>query len=75
MGQEPKRRHSKTRKRVRRASIMLKSLSLMMCKNCGKPTLPHIACKECGFYHGKAGASSAYKGEATSKQKAVVTKA
>lgn len=54
MAQEPKRRHSKSRKRVRRASIMLKSVALQTCKNCGKPSLPHIVCSECGFYRGKS---------------------
>ena len=65
MPQEPKKKHSKARKRVRRASIKLKALSLIICKNCGKPTKPHIACIECGFYAGKA----------VSKQKVKVTKA
>ncbi|MDO8619028.1 MAG: 50S ribosomal protein L32 [Candidatus Daviesbacteria bacterium] len=64
MSQEPKRRHSKARKRVRRASIMLKSMALFPCKNCGKPSLPHIVCKECGFYNGQA-----------VDKKAIVTKA
>jgi large subunit ribosomal protein L32 len=53
MAQEPKRRHSKARKRTRRASIMLKQLSLIACKNCNTSTLPHIVCKNCGFYDGQ----------------------
>lgn len=65
MPSEPKRKHSKARKRVRRASIKLKTLSLIICKNCGKPTKPHIACIECGFY----------RGNSTGKIKAQVTKA
>ncbi len=65
MPAEPKRRHSKARKRTRRASIMLKSISLIVCKNCGKKTKPHIVCVECGFYNGKS----------TIPQKAKVTKA
>lgn len=65
MAQEPKRRHSKARKRVRRASIMLKSTSLIICKNCGQSNLPHMACAHCGFY----------KGKSAGKAKAVVTKA
>jgi large subunit ribosomal protein L32 len=52
MAGEPKRRHSKSRKRVRRASIKL-TQSFTICKNCGKPTLPHVVCKSCGFYSGK----------------------
>lgn len=64
MASEPKRRHSKARKKTRRAAIKL-AVNFVSCNNCGKPTLPHIVCKECGFYGGKA----------VAKQKAVVTKA
>ena len=53
MAGEPKRRHSKGRKRTRRAAIKL-AVNFVTCKNCGKLTLPHIVCKECGFYAGKA---------------------
>ena len=63
MPNEPKRRHSKARKRTRRASISLAANLLVVCKNCGKKTLPHIACVECGFYAGKS----------TGKSKATVT--
>lgn len=65
MAGEPKRRHSKTRKRVRRASIKLAMPSLVNCKNCNKPNLSHVVCKECGFYGGKS----------VTKEKVVVTKA
>lgn len=53
MSQEPKRRHSKTRKRTRRAAIMLKSAATVACPNCSKPTLSHQACQNCGYYRGK----------------------
>jgi large subunit ribosomal protein L32 len=53
MPQEPKRRHSATRKRVRRAAIKLESINLIKCPNCGQPALPHQVCKSCGFYEGK----------------------
>lgn len=53
MAGEPKRRHSKARKRTRRAAINL-AINLVSCKNCGKFTPPHIVCPECGFYGGKA---------------------
>ncbi len=66
MSQEPKRRHSKARKRTRRASILLRAAATINCKNCGKLTLPHIVCKECGFYGGK---------EISKTQKVTVTKA
>lgn len=50
---EPKRRHSKARKRTRRASINLKGAGFVVCSNCRQPTLPHQVCKNCGFYGGK----------------------
>lgn len=53
MAGEPKRRHSKARKRTRRAAINL-AVSLVACKNCGKPTKPHVVCASCSFYGGKA---------------------
>lgn len=49
MAGEPKRRHSKARKRTRRASINL-AVNFITCKNCGKLTKSHIVCKECGFF-------------------------
>ena len=52
MAGEPKRRHSKARKRTRRASIKL-AISYVTCKNCSKPTQSHIVCAGCGFYDGK----------------------
>ena len=57
---EPKRRHSKGRKRTRRAAIKL-AVNLVVCKNCGKPTRPHIVCINCGFYSGKAVAKERVK--------------
>lgn len=53
MAGEPKRRHSKARKRTRRAAINL-AVSLVACKNCGQLTKPHTVCKNCGYYAGKA---------------------
>lgn len=53
MPHEPKKKHSKSAKRIRRASINLKAISLMECKNCNSKTLAHMACRSCGFYAGK----------------------
>ena len=64
MAGEPKRRHSKTRKRVRRASIKL-AVNLVTCKNCGTLTRSHMVCVSCGFYSGKS----------IGKEKVTVTKA
>lgn len=54
MPHEPKRKHSKARKRTRRASISLDAISLVVCPNCNSKTLAHMACRSCGFYAGKA---------------------
>lgn len=64
MAAEPKRRHSKTRKRVRRASINL-AVNLISCKNCGALTRSHMVCVSCGYYAGKV----------AGKQQVTVTKA
>ncbi len=50
---EPKKKHAKSRKRTRRASIHLGAVNLVVCKNCQAKTLSHIVCKNCGFYAGK----------------------
>lgn len=67
MPHEPKKKHSKAAKRIRRASINLETMSLIICKNCAEKTLAHMACRRCGFYAGKQ--------TKLVKQKAVVTKA
>lgn len=67
MPHEPKKKHSKAAKRIRRASINLKALSLIICTNCKQKTLAHMACRSCGFYGGKPAKNL--------KPKAVVTKA
>lgn len=66
MASEPKKRHSKTRKRVRRASIKLEEANLIVCKNCSEKTLAHMICRSCGFYGEK---------QVTSKTDVKVTKA
>ncbi|RJQ25400.1 50S ribosomal protein L32 [Candidatus Parcubacteria bacterium] len=53
MPSEPKKRHSRQRQGKRRASIKLGLPTIIICKNCGAPTEPHIVCKSCGFYKGK----------------------
>jgi len=54
MASEPKRRHSKGRKRTRRAAINL-AVNLINCKNCGKPTRSHTVCPGCGSYGQRPG--------------------
>ncbi|RJP46021.1 MAG: 50S ribosomal protein L32 [Armatimonadetes bacterium] len=53
MPAEPKRKHSKARKRTRRASIKMQALGLIKCANCQQPTISHRVCKSCGYYSGK----------------------
>jgi len=53
MPQEPKKRHSRARQGKRRAAIKLGIRSTILCSNCQKPILPHIICKNCGFYKGQ----------------------
>lgn len=50
MPHEPKKRHSKSTKRIRRAAIQLSAVKLVVCKNCHQRTLAHLACRNCGYY-------------------------
>lgn len=52
MPQEPKKRHSRQRQGKRRASINFEFAEGILCSNCGAKTLPHIICKQCGYYKG-----------------------
>lgn len=49
----PKRRHSKSRTRKRRAHFKAAMPALSTCENCGEAKLQHRACPNCGFYKGK----------------------
>lgn len=51
----PKRKHSKSRTRKRRAQYYnsLKEPQLMSCPNCGAPKEMHRACPSCGHYRGR----------------------
>jgi large subunit ribosomal protein L32 len=49
----PKRRHSKSRSRKRRAHDALETVNLTACPNCGSKKLPHRVCPSCGYYHGR----------------------
>ena len=49
----PKRRHSNTRTRLRRAHDFLKLQSRSKCPKCGASVIPHRVCKECGYYKGR----------------------
>ena len=49
----PKRRHSNTRTRLRRAHDALTVQAPSTCPNCKAPLRSHRICKACGFYKGK----------------------
>jgi large subunit ribosomal protein L32 len=54
MGGVPKKRHTKGSRNQRRMHIFAKAPSLVVCKKCGKPTLPHTVCQNCGYYKDNA---------------------
>lgn len=49
----PKRRHSKTRARLRRTHWKLNRLYTNTCPQCQSPKLPHRVCPTCGSYNGR----------------------
>jgi len=49
----PKRRHSKSRGRKRRAHDALPRVTTTACPNCQQPKLPHRVCPKCGYYGGR----------------------
>lgn len=51
----PKRKVSKTRRDKRRSNVWkLSAPTLVKCPQCNEYTRPHIVCKSCGYYGGKA---------------------
>jgi len=50
----PKRRHSHSRTRKRRAHDALRRPQVMACSECGEPKLPHRICGSCGTYRGRS---------------------
>lgn len=49
----PKRRHSKTRKNMRRAQQKIEAPGFIACPQCHEPKMPHRVCPECGYYKDK----------------------
>ena len=49
----PTQKHTKSRKRTRRAAIKLKKPSLTICLKCKRPLRLHTACAFCGTYKNK----------------------
>ncbi|MFH1022788.1 MAG: 50S ribosomal protein L32 [Planctomycetota bacterium] len=49
----PKRRHSHSRTRLRRANDFLVAPSLGKCPRCNQAKPPHCVCPHCGYYAGR----------------------
>jgi large subunit ribosomal protein L32 len=49
----PKRRTSKSRKRLRRGHHAAASVRPQACPRCSSPKLAHRVCDSCGYYGGK----------------------
>jgi len=49
----PKRKLSKSRKRLRRGHHSAKGMPTQACPKCGSPRLSHRVCPTCGYYRGK----------------------
>jgi len=46
----PKQKSSKGRTKRRRAHKSISVKNVVKCPHCGKPTMPHRVCPNCGFY-------------------------
>lgn len=49
----PKKKMSRSRTRKRKAAWKVSTPTMVACEQCGKPKLPHRACRECGTYAGR----------------------
>ena len=49
----PKRRTSKSKKRMRRTHYKAKAPTLAPCPKCGEMRRPHRVCSNCGYYKGE----------------------
>lgn len=48
----PKRKRSRSRRDKRFANKGIKVKAFTICNNCQDPLVPHVVCKNCGFYKG-----------------------
>ena len=48
----PTQRHTKSKRNRRRSHIHLSTMQLSHCSKCGKASLPHRLCENCGTYKG-----------------------
>lgn len=49
----PVKRHSKSRRNMRRAHDFLTPPATSVCPQCNEPKMPHRACPNCGTYKGR----------------------
>jgi large subunit ribosomal protein L32 len=49
----PKRRTSKSKKRMRRTHYKAQLPTLSPCPKCGEMRIPHRVCPNCGYYKGE----------------------
>ena len=50
----PKRKVSKARKNKRRSNVWkISAPAFCKCQQCGELKLPHVVCKNCGYYKGR----------------------
>ena len=49
----PKRRTSKSKKRMRRTHYKAVAPTLAPCPKCGEMRIPHRVCQNCGYYKGE----------------------
>ncbi len=63
----PKRRHSNTRTRLRRAHDFLTPKPVSECPQCKAPARPHRVCSSCGYYRGRQVVTVKVKTKKTSK--------
>jgi large subunit ribosomal protein L32 len=49
----PKKKHSRARRGGRAAHNGMRKPSFGECPNCQNPKLPHIVCRNCGYYNGR----------------------
>lgn len=50
----PKKKTSKSRRDKRRANWKIASPTLVECPQCHELKLPHVVCRNCGYYKGRA---------------------
>ena len=49
----PVKRHSKSRRNMRRSHDFLTPPATSVCPQCNEPKMPHRACPNCGTYKGR----------------------